>query len=245
MSESYVSLRQIIRKNDAVLRVLTPIGSTVTATKGSIVKTIPSNRSFQDINTIGFANYYFMFTYEEYGEWTIRSTLNGEFVEDTITINTNKQYNLDLNYRTYLFKSGKSSLVDLWTSSKNASGTISINSTAISAQVTGTNNADLFAAIYTPEKQIIKTDYTILGINENFIESETTGVTIHFGLTNTIPYSWSDLNNDADYVASIKDTGGEINISNISGMYYVLIGIYLSGSATYSATINATSIYLQ
>lgn len=98
MNESYVSLRQIVKKNDAVLRVLAPIGSIITVTKNTIVKNLSSERSFHESsNNSYFSNYYFIFTYEEYGEWEINCSIDNYTEIYSININNNYQYNIIMN----------------------------------------------------------------------------------------------------------------------------------------------------
>lgn len=224
MSESYVSLRQIIRKNDAVLRVLAPTGSIVTAVKGSIVKTVPSNRAFINNDDINFASYYFMFTYEEYGEWTVTSTLNNESTNDLVIINTNKEYSLILLYKKYIYNIGDicENVSGGWTGYRNFSFTSNYINIPLSS---GGDNADIFT-----QGQVDVTDFNFLVFEwEGKIYSGTGGTQIQMWIANhqllragvsggtgaTIEYKIGDG------VGAIILSTYTLDISTLSGTYFI------------------------
>lgn len=93
--------------NGAVIHVVAPTGSTVAFSKGAVVvKTLAAGKGHT--NTDGEnADYYFAVLPLNYGEWTVTASKDGETdATKTITVNENKQYDVELSYKLWLYKDG-------------------------------------------------------------------------------------------------------------------------------------------
>lgn len=95
-----------ISENRAVLVVRVPAGSTVTATKGGVTLTpkmwVVEADPTQDIALFVIAPSLF----DSVNPWTVTATLGTNSASDTVTIDSNKQYDLTLAYRVFLCQNG-------------------------------------------------------------------------------------------------------------------------------------------
>ena len=90
---------------DAVLRVQAPVGSTVTITKGAVVKT---GIGFVNAADPSVSDYYFIIKQSEFNStaWTVAASLSGQSASSSIVINESKEFNVALSYRIYLVQNG-------------------------------------------------------------------------------------------------------------------------------------------
>ena len=92
--------------SDAILTVTVPTGSTVTATKGGVTLT-PTMWVQAADNTLDCALFVIQPSlFDSQNAWTVSATLGTDTASDTLTINSNSQYDLTLEYGTILFDNG-------------------------------------------------------------------------------------------------------------------------------------------
>ena len=95
-----------LKDTDAILTVTVPTGSTVTATKGGVTLT-PTMWVQAADNTLDCALFVIAPSmFDAVNAWTVTATLGAKTASDTITINTNKQYDLLIVMTLYLYDNG-------------------------------------------------------------------------------------------------------------------------------------------
>ena len=91
--------------SDAILTVTAPAGSTITATKGSATL-VPTLWTTADGNQECAL---FVIEPEQFDSstpWTVTATLGTDTATDTVTIDSNKRYDVELSYNLYIIKNG-------------------------------------------------------------------------------------------------------------------------------------------
>lgn len=92
--------------NNALIHVNAPLGSTVEFAKGGVtVETILPAKAFPNVDG-ETADYYYSVSPSNYGIWTVAASLSGDSASETITVDSNKQYTVTLEYNLTLFKDG-------------------------------------------------------------------------------------------------------------------------------------------
>ena len=102
--------------SNALLHITAEVGSTITLKKNGItIKVLPASKGFpvndyvKDYNTdhdSGIADYYYSVTPTNFGTWVVEASLNGTIVTDSVIVDSNKQYEVYLQYKRYIFKDG-------------------------------------------------------------------------------------------------------------------------------------------
>lgn len=110
-----------LKNTDAVLIVTVPTGSTVTATKSGVTLTptmwVKAADASLDCAIFSIPASQFDST----TPWTITATLGTNTASTTILIVSNKEYEVELSYRFYLFKSESGPLIKLRTATADGS----------------------------------------------------------------------------------------------------------------------------
>ena len=92
--------------SDAILTVTVPTGSTVTMTKGGVTLT-PTMWVQAADNTLDCALFVIAPNlFDSQNAWTVTATLGTDSASDTVMISSNKQYDLALSYRPYIYRRG-------------------------------------------------------------------------------------------------------------------------------------------
>lgn len=200
--------------SDAVLTVTVTHGSSVIAEKGTstlspVIWTTSENSALD--NAIFIINPS-MF---DSTAWTITATLSGDTISDTITINSNLQYTLDL-VRLYLYKDGEeyTSYTGGWSQIPVSGATVTKND----------NNIYMKAASATASRAVVQTEnpldctrYSTL----HFIVTDTQSQASILGLV-SVKGSYAE----SDFIAleTINNVGASyhviVSISNLTGSYY-------------------------
>lgn len=95
-----------LKDTDAILTVTVPTGSTVTATKGGTTLT-PTMWVQAADNTLDCALFVIAPSmFDSQNAWTVTATLGTDTASDTVMISSNKQYDLVLSYRPYIYRRG-------------------------------------------------------------------------------------------------------------------------------------------
>lgn len=93
--------------NSAVIHVVSEAGSTITFTKGGmIIKVLDASKSHINAISSDVADWYYSVGFSNYGAWTVTASLNGRSKSKTITIDSNKQYDVMLDYPIFILKNG-------------------------------------------------------------------------------------------------------------------------------------------
>lgn len=93
--------------NGAVLRITAETGSTIKLSKGGVtVATLASGKGHTNAANTSYADWYYPITAANYGSWAVTATKNGKTASKTVTVNSNKQYDVLLTYQLYIIKNG-------------------------------------------------------------------------------------------------------------------------------------------
>lgn len=210
-----------------LIHVNAPLGSTVEFSFGGIVvKSIPAAKAFANIDG-ETADYYL--SVRDTGTWTVTATLGTDTKSDTVTIDSNKQYDVDLYYTWYLYHQGdkRTSITGGWSATKTASGlyfdTSYITVTAGNSMVmAGTEN---------------KVDLTGKATLYMSMTASSSGNNARMGIAS------SRITSDDNYTSQVKKQSYSpgsytlsLDIRSYQGSYYVLF----SG---YQATFNIIDIW--
>ena len=95
-----------LKNTDAVLIVSVPTGSTVTATKGGVTIT-PTIWVQNADNAYDTAIFIVKESTFDENAWTVTATLGADSASDTVVINSNKEFEIILDYTYYLFRNGQ------------------------------------------------------------------------------------------------------------------------------------------
>lgn len=158
--------------DNAVIHVTAPAGSTITFSKGEvIVKTLGPEKSHVNARDNTLADWYYAVSSSNYGSWTVTATLGTNTVSKTASINSNKEYDLEL-YSIELWKNGDNNSVSggwQFSARSGGSSTRAITSTALVSYSTDNYTYTFFQ----PKK--------IQTISRNTLRATITGATINSG----------------------------------------------------------------
>ena len=92
--------------NAAIIHANASLGSTVKFSKdGVIVKTTSPTYGHPNVDG-STIDYYYTIYPGSYGTWTVTATKGSDATSETVTINSNKQYDVKLLYGNYLYRNG-------------------------------------------------------------------------------------------------------------------------------------------
>ena len=110
---------EIILPTDAILRVIAPAGSTVTISKGAVIKSDGGHENADD-NTL--YDYYFIIhasQFDSVNPWTVTATLGAQTASTTVIVDAANEYGAILSYGIFLWDNGEGSaqlrLAGCWT----------------------------------------------------------------------------------------------------------------------------------
>lgn len=132
---------------DAILIVTVPAGSTVTAEKGSVTL-VPTLWTAAADSSLEKA--LFVIEPEQFDSstpWTVTATNGTDSASDTVTVDSNKQYDLELSYYLWLFKAGTGVLVS-WTSVVQSSNVSIDTSLTTMMQINRTSQSNGTSKLY-------------------------------------------------------------------------------------------------
>lgn len=93
--------------NAAILHVQAPTGSTITLSKNNVVvKVLGPEKSHVNADNPANADWYYSVSSSNYGTWTVTATLSGVTGSDTVTIDSNEQYDLNVRFGLFIVKDG-------------------------------------------------------------------------------------------------------------------------------------------
>ena len=147
------------------------------------------------------------------------------------------------NWIVYLYRNGSefNTLTGGWEINQTCGGTITKNSNSVSFDVYGVSSKNTYGIINTVE-MIDLTEFSKLTINSDWTSSTDNGYTrLRFGVSNIHPVSFDTVASPTAYISSENI----LDISTLTGEYYVFVGAGFSGSPNYKATLNISEIILE
>lgn len=209
--------------SDAILTVTVPTGSTVTMTKSGVTLT-PTMWVQAANNTLNCA--LFVIAPAQFSAttpWTVTATLGTDSATDTVLINSNKRYDVELDYSLHIVRSGV-----VKTELQKTDGTITSYSGYTKWQLNRT-----VSLLYLEVGNVTRFDKMTLTVRggQSWRGGQTPGVgisssvpTIDFNSGSVNPYSvFTALNNGS---GSISSGTYEVDVSGISGR--AVVWIFLS-----------------
>ena len=131
--------------SDAILTVTAPAGSTVTATKGGTSLTPTLWTAAADATQECALFVISSAQFDSSTPWTVTATSGTDTATDTVTIDSNKQYDLWLSFGHYLYRNGDefTSRTGGWAWANNGYGSYANNTSAGQMEVTTTGSGYL------------------------------------------------------------------------------------------------------
>lgn len=175
----------------AVIHVTAPVGSTISFSKGGVVaKVLGPEKSHVNAADSTLADWYYSVSPNNYGTWTVTGALGTSTGSKNVTITSNREYGVTIQYQFWIHKVGDGLSSDFsvsWTSGK--SGTVNENEISC-------NYSDSFCCmVITPSIDLkdystLHFEYIKTAAGSSVSESE--GKAGYFGFasnTTTGPYS--------------------------------------------------------
>lgn len=217
-----------LSSSDAILVVTAPTGSTVTATKDgvTITPTIWVTAADPTLDCAIFAISASLF--DAANPWTVTATLGTDTASDTVIINSNKQYDLELSFSLWLFKAGSGAVVQFGTNNRTQVVTTITSDYIDTVCNNSTQQGSLYTANTVDLTEFAALHFSIYCTYEP-VNSVNYGLRMH--VTSNQPVA--DTSNPAAVAKLAFDvnsgyTDYTIDVSDISGSYYV--GIWGVGS---------------
>lgn len=175
--------------------------------------------------------------------FSAKQYVSGAWVNKTAKTYQNGKW---VDWTTYLYNSGNecSDITGGWIVT-NTAGTITKGTNSIVLDAQG-GNGDRHAAIYTKNK-IDVSAFNSMTMNSDWMTYHSPDAQGYFGLFDTPPTSWSVLVNPVTclHIGMNDQTVGNIlNLSSITGQYYVGGGIYVGGYGPARLSLNIKTITL-
>ena len=229
--------------SDAILTVTVPTGSTVTMTKGGVTLT-PTMWVQAADNTLDCALFVIPPSlFDAVNAWAVTATRGTtDTASDTITIDSNKEYDMVLKYSIFLFNDGVI-LSDLG-AFKNISS-VSISNNAITA-VKNQNTGNYFAFQNAIVFKNFGNSLHVLISQSDVAASSSGGLKTRIGAFSSLPEAGTYASNESRVVAGTQyaDTPAtfielSVDISSLTpGSYYYLAGIAVASFTVSKIWIN-------
>lgn len=223
--------------SDAILVVTVPTGSTVTATKGGVTltPTIWVTAADPTLDCAIFSIKPSLFDAQT--PWTVTATLGTDTASNTVVIDSNKEYNLTLSFSINLYRTGVLDSRVIGQKVFGGNGTVSLtneNNVLTAYNHYSSGNAAVTAYFGTDSAVDITSFDAIHLIVNNVILGRSAP---KIGLLSSIPAtdfgSWSWVAS-TELSAVSTETEYMVDISGLSGLYYVAIGTLAGLSGTTS-----------
>ena len=206
--------------NGAVIHVTAPVGSTISFSKGGVVaKVLPPEKSHVNADDNTLADWYYAVSSSNYGTWTVSAVFETESASDTVTIDSNEQYDVSIYYTWYLYHQGntRDSITGGWSATATASG-LSFGTSYIT--VTAGNSMVMAGTVN-------KVDLTGKATLYMSMTTSSHGNNARMGIAS------SRITSDSNYTSQVKKenySAGSYTLSldvrSYQGSYYVLFSGY-------------------
>jgi len=230
--------------SDAILTVTVPTGSTATATKGGVTLT-PTMWTAAADATLECALFVIApAQFDSVNPWTVTISDGTNTASDTILIDSNKQYDLTLDYNYWLVRHGK--LIETFTASTYA--VLTQDELYTLFKITGNNYGRI-----TTQSPVDITDYSTLRIKFCYVEGKY-GQSYYGGYYPSIGYGTnvpsSDTTPNYDKYTQMNSASGQISASTFTvdastetGPKYV--SLLISGWSGGTGYANIYDFYLE
>lgn len=212
----------------------------VTYPEGSICTCVSGTKTLKAKDTSGKA----LFNVTV-GEWTVTATDGTKTSSRTVNITDAGQVeSVHIYFTAYLYNKGNefTDITGGWAQYKDCGGTIIKENDNIALNLVGVAKVNSIGYVITSNK-IDLTEYKKLVINSDWVKSKSdTGHVIRFGVYSAPPAIWSDFTNP---VAGIGSGSNILDVSSISGEYYISVGSYIGGQTNYYADLSIKEVYME
>jgi len=212
-----------LKDTDAVLVVTVPTGSTVTATKGgtTLTPTMWVKAADASLDCAIFSIPASKF--DSTTPWTVTATLGTQTASDTVLITTNKEYEISLSFALWLFNDGNTfesttggyfKVYD----TNGSSGTFTLGSTITVRGAASDSNSVCGCST------VNAVDLTGVSTLKIHVTSGISGYSSRYGTFGVSKTSGFAPFTSLSVFTHIFSTGDiSINVSNLTGLYYVKI----------------------
>lgn len=232
--------------SDAILTVTAPAGSTVTATKGGTSLTPTLWTAAADATQECALFVISAAQFDSSTPWTVTITNGTDTADETVIVDSNKQYYLDIDYRIWFVKHG--TLVADFSKSTNATLTQASGYTLFRA------NGNNYARV-TTQSQVDVTDYASLQLTLCLDSEDKYGASYHstyypsIGIGTNLPSSDTNPNYDTGKYVRLNSASGPISrnsfsvdVASSTGLKYV--SFLISGWSSGTGFANIYDFYL-
>ena len=232
---------------DAILTVTAPAGSTVTAVKGGVTLTPTLWTAAADATQECALFVISSAQFDSSTPWTVTITNGTDTADETVIVDSNKQYYLDIDYRIWFVKHG--TLVADFSPSTFATLTQASGYTSFRA------NSNNYARV-TTQSQVDVTDYASLQLTLCLDSEDKYGASFNstyypsIGIGTNMPSSDTNPNYNSGKYAKLNSASGPISrnsfsvdVASSTGLKYV--SFLISGWSSGTGFANIYDFYLE
>ena len=236
--------------NSAVIHVSGDAGSTITFAKGGvIVKTLGPEKQHLNAGDNTRADWYFSVSPANYGTWTVAETRGSDIASASVTVDSNKQHDVRLEYSLYIIRDGtvNPDVVHTFSSAKGSLTDGAAYATYCSGEGSGNNDGYVMFTIpdVTRYSTLVMELYEAKGWGGS-------GKNPQFGIYDTTPNSTSNPTNALAYVQiygpnasdsgyTVSERDFTLDISSYAGPKYIVI----QNAAAYTTTLRDNHWYIK
>ena len=211
--------------NAAVLHVRASVGSTVTATNGSVTKTVTPQKAHTDSGDGKLAVYLFSVATQNYGTWTVTASNGSKTKSATVTISSNKEYDIDVSFIQYIYRRGNVYKPELGGWSGNGLYMFEVEYLDV-APTSGTRytnlwtNAKIDVTVFTKLVFVWEGSFSCGTGGTNLMMWVANSQISNMGVSSPTGATLQDKlggNNDGTIVLGTR----QINVTTLSGSYYI------------------------
>ena len=244
MSDAYLVRRGGsggLSANAAVLHVKAPAGCTVSFAKGGVVaKVLGPGKSHVNSADSSFADWYYAVTPGNFGSWTVTGANSEGSISQTVTVNAVKQYDVTVSFgrlywqgNEYVGVTGGWGAAQAYYDGGNYSyRQLVITKNSGNIVLTSSNKNDTEGCLGTANK-VELTRYNTLKVNVTGINT-----TVYCKPRIIVSPANTGKVSAASTVQVTSNGVASLNISSLSGKYYVLLCLNYTANQSCSMTFN-------
>ncbi len=215
--------------NAAVIHIVAMAGSTIILSKNNeTIETLDENSCHIKSNDNTKADWYFIVQSDDYGTWTITASKDYKDETTTVTVNTNKQYDVIMPIDKYLFKEGEGTLTGYSINWFSNQGNPSITDDYIEWSTVESLGNQVWISPFFEDTDILL--YKTLNIEFTTYERDSSNYNVKIGVGVDLP---SGLNASGTWAASSTVTWKtsergihSCDISNVASNFYIKLAAY-------------------
>ena len=228
----------------AVIHVTAEAGSTISFAKGGVTaKVLGPEKAHISAADSSRAEWYYAVSASNYGAWTVTATRGTDSASTTVTVSANQQYDLELGYTLWLYRRGDKmvSVTGGWEASTNAPRDGGRNT----PRVTDNSDSMLVSYVNTGMLETVNkvdlSNVSTICLTANFakntgwfgISARTEKIAGASGQTSIA----AQVNIQSQIVLNTEKTYS-LDVSSLTGAYYVGLHEWADGSETCRVTIS-------